>query len=315
MAPSLPGCFGKIRAHADFIRHNAEPFHAAGLEPWLDQGMQETVRAMKTGWDQVQRALTPQRFLYLDPRRDLAFAGILAPSYDKVGRRFPLLIFAPCDARIGAADTCVAALEFFGRAEELATLAERGLDASSFKAHVGSLRSGLDRDESARRLAKDCDDVPLTELAEVLGDGQGPAGLIQWLANAAAAFANGTPSYVLHSRSRADAAWPGLLLRLLRAVVAEAAPRLAFWERPGGPGASGRLRLFFAEHVAGTFVPLVFPGVPSERAWDVGARTAGSVAVPDRVLRAAERLVGDPDARTSQLITALEDGSGQPAFT
>jgi len=39
MRTLLPGCYGKIRVHGDFVRHNAELLLSFGLEQWLEDGM------------------------------------------------------------------------------------------------------------------------------------------------------------------------------------------------------------------------------------------------------------------------------------
>ena len=81
------GVFGKLPAHGDFFRLNvAEPV-AQALVAWLQEAIGPVYQA--------RLALAPAvRFLLRAPQAQAALVGVMVPSVDKVGRTFPLAVYA-----------------------------------------------------------------------------------------------------------------------------------------------------------------------------------------------------------------------------
>lgn len=91
---ATPGLYGKIPAQADFVRHQAADAVARPFVLWLEEASELASRAG------ARDDAEPVRFLFRPPGAPRALVGVLAPSADKVGRRFPLALFA----QVGGAD-------------------------------------------------------------------------------------------------------------------------------------------------------------------------------------------------------------------
>jgi type VI secretion system ImpM family protein len=84
--PANLGLYGKVASQPDFFRLDAGSFSQAGLDLWLQEGV-EALRAERTQWPAA-----PTAFL-LAPPGSTAFLGMLAASVDAAGRSFPLALF------------------------------------------------------------------------------------------------------------------------------------------------------------------------------------------------------------------------------
>ena len=89
--PANVGLYGKVASQPDFFRVGAGSFSQAGLDRWLQEG----VEALRT--ERAQWPATPTAFL-LAPPGPTAFIGTLAASVDAAGRSFPLALFRELDA-------------------------------------------------------------------------------------------------------------------------------------------------------------------------------------------------------------------------
>jgi type VI secretion system ImpM family protein len=81
------GVYGKVASQPDFLRAGAGAFSQAGLDRWLQEGV-EALRA-----DRSVLPATPIAFLLAPPGVTTAFVGALAASADAAGRSFPLALF------------------------------------------------------------------------------------------------------------------------------------------------------------------------------------------------------------------------------
>lgn len=90
-------CFGKVPTHGDFLRYNTDSPTVQAFDAWL----QKELYAMKTrddgrlqsGYDEGP----PYRFFYREATGDRLLVGVLQPSRDRVGRRYPLVIAREAD--------------------------------------------------------------------------------------------------------------------------------------------------------------------------------------------------------------------------
>jgi type VI secretion system protein ImpM len=93
---SVTGLYGKLPAHADFVARQLPPRFIAPWHAWLCEGLATAEAELGKGWG-VAWAMTPVwRFalpaLACGP---WPISGVLMPSVDALGRRFPLTLAAP----------------------------------------------------------------------------------------------------------------------------------------------------------------------------------------------------------------------------
>jgi len=81
------GLFGKIPAKGDFVRHNVSSGTTRAFEQWVQES-NDSLRG--AGGDLPEHAI---RVVFTPPGSDTTIVGVLVPSQDKVGRKFPLVIF------------------------------------------------------------------------------------------------------------------------------------------------------------------------------------------------------------------------------
>ncbi|HYF19297.1 MAG TPA: type VI secretion system-associated protein TagF [Ramlibacter sp.] len=101
------GLYGKMPAHGDFVRRNLPKSFVDPWDSWLAAGVEASRGQMGTAWDDAWRRAPAWRFCLPpgacgpDP-----VTGVVAPSEDSVGRRFPLTIASVIPgAMAGAGDT------------------------------------------------------------------------------------------------------------------------------------------------------------------------------------------------------------------
>lgn len=85
------GFFGKLPAHGDFVRLNVGDPLAQRFTRWLEEASEACHRA------RVVLPRAPIRFLFRAAGEGRALAGALRGSQDRVGRQFPLALFAPVE--------------------------------------------------------------------------------------------------------------------------------------------------------------------------------------------------------------------------
>lgn len=94
--------FGKTPRMGDFLRVGSGGPAGEALEQWVEQGL-ALAEAKRGGyWPGIYAAGATYAFLFRPPRssgvRD-ALVGVIKPSGDSVGRRFPLVVYAPAIPR------------------------------------------------------------------------------------------------------------------------------------------------------------------------------------------------------------------------
>jgi type VI secretion system protein ImpM len=140
-AEAAPGYHGKLVAKGDFVTRRLP---RGFLDPW-DSWLQDVVggsRArMGEGWLDAYLTSPIWRFA-LSPGLcgEVAAAGVLMPSVDRVGRYFPLTIVVLLADGVDLLAVPVAATAWFTKAEELvqSALAD-GFDFDGFDAQVAAL--------------------------------------------------------------------------------------------------------------------------------------------------------------------------------
>jgi type VI secretion system protein ImpM len=93
--PVAVGAFGKVPQMGDFVRVGAKPLPA--FEQWVEAGMAAGEKKHGAAWPAVYGAGAIHAFAYRPPassRDGAVLVGVLKPSHDSVGRKFPLVVFA-----------------------------------------------------------------------------------------------------------------------------------------------------------------------------------------------------------------------------
>lgn len=116
-----PGFYGKIPARGDFIARRLDPKFLKPLDDWLQRSIATSQRQLKDFWLTAFLDTPIWRFV-MGPGLcgDVAVAGVLMPSVDRVGRYFPLVLAAAlpgCTAPVRLIDT---AKDWFTRIERVA---------------------------------------------------------------------------------------------------------------------------------------------------------------------------------------------------
>lgn len=132
--------YGKLRNRADFVRVNAD--HATALE--LDDLVQRSIESLACDdkWEVAYDAGAPVEFHYVSKDLRNIFLGILVPSCDQVGRRYPFVAGAilPCESVSGYSHVAPIAYEVFfdGLHEQASTAVENSVEALSCRQFLES---------------------------------------------------------------------------------------------------------------------------------------------------------------------------------
>jgi type VI secretion system protein ImpM len=97
----IPGFFGKVSMQGDFVARRLPPEFIGTWDRWLQQGLQKSREQLGPAWLDTYLTSPVWRFA-LAPELcgSDAWAGVLMPSVDRVGRHFPLTVCAPLQSSI-----------------------------------------------------------------------------------------------------------------------------------------------------------------------------------------------------------------------
>jgi type VI secretion system protein ImpM len=103
----LAGLYGKVPAHGDFVRRGMPSSFVGPWDTWLAAGIATAREQLGAQWEAAWDSAPAWRFA-LPPGAcgPDAVAGVMLPSHDQVGRRFPITLAAllPPDAAAPEAD-------------------------------------------------------------------------------------------------------------------------------------------------------------------------------------------------------------------
>ena len=128
--------FGKLPAHGDFVARGLSAEARDALDMWLSEGLAASRDALGPDFDDLYDRAPPWRFVLPED----GVAGVLVPSMDRAGRRYPLWL-----AVEGADDVAeqVEALLYSGFAQGWNAdrlVAEAGGFAPAAAPHAGEAR-------------------------------------------------------------------------------------------------------------------------------------------------------------------------------
>lgn len=91
-----PGFFGKVTTHGDFVARRLPPGPQAMWDAWLQAALHGSREQLGRAWLETYLTSPIWRFVLAGGVVDGgAWAGVLMPSVDRVGRHFPLTVLAP----------------------------------------------------------------------------------------------------------------------------------------------------------------------------------------------------------------------------
>lgn len=92
---SSPGFFGKVTSHGDFVSRRLPSTFVEAWDTWLQASVLASREKLGQSWQSSYLTSPIWRFaLNAEVVDDKAWAGVLMPSVDRVGRYFPLTIGA-----------------------------------------------------------------------------------------------------------------------------------------------------------------------------------------------------------------------------
>ncbi|MFA0810275.1 type VI secretion system-associated protein TagF [Microbulbifer epialgicus] len=115
------GIFGKLPGHGDFIQRQLPASFVSVWDEWLQRTVHGSREIMGNEWLDYYLTSPVWRFVHGKGMIDeSAWAGILVPSVDSVGRYFPLTITAPLPAATDAFTFMAHEKDWFQGLSELA---------------------------------------------------------------------------------------------------------------------------------------------------------------------------------------------------
>ena len=120
-----PGWHGKLPALGDFASRRLSPALVATWDGWLAAGLLQLRTAQPAGWLEAYLAAPSQRFLLMPGALPgaaglQAWAGVLMPSVDRVGRYFPFTLLHPLPSPPASPAQLQSLWAWLGRLDELA---------------------------------------------------------------------------------------------------------------------------------------------------------------------------------------------------
>ena len=92
-----PICFGKIPTFGDFVRHNAAIKEVEVLDQWLQEGLVFAKNRLHPNLDLTYKKAPVYHFVFPSNQDTRSLIGLVSPSFDKVGRKYPFLVAVAID--------------------------------------------------------------------------------------------------------------------------------------------------------------------------------------------------------------------------
>lgn len=94
--------FGKLPIAGDFVRYGASGTAVEAIDAWFQQGLYAARARMPASFDDAFDSAPASSFLFNPRNGAAALAGVMKPSRDQSGRRYPFLIAAEVDESLRA---------------------------------------------------------------------------------------------------------------------------------------------------------------------------------------------------------------------
>src|SRR6202035_4615548 len=133
------GVFGKLPSNGDFLQRRVPQAFLDVWDPWLQECVHASRESLQEAW--LPAYLTSPVWRFVLPEAICgsgAYAGILAPSVDRVGRYFPMTIVTQVDVDANPLDFALQRRSWFDALESLLVTAvgEAEVDLEWFDAQV-----------------------------------------------------------------------------------------------------------------------------------------------------------------------------------
>lgn len=120
-----PGWHGKLPSLGDFASRRLAPAFLATWDTWLASGLQQLRERQPADWLDAYLANPSRRFLLMPgalpgEAGQQAWAGVLMPSVDRVGRYFPFTVVQPLASMPASVQQLQSLWHWLGRLDELA---------------------------------------------------------------------------------------------------------------------------------------------------------------------------------------------------
>ena len=140
-AGQAPGWFGKLPSHGDFLVRRLPPEVRLCFDNWLQAGLVESRIALGDAWLPTWLSSPLWRFVVsAGVCGEQAWAGVMMPSHDRVGRTFPLLLMAASEGTPSLPGCMTVHAGWFARLEALAlSTLEEGFSLERFDAALAAL--------------------------------------------------------------------------------------------------------------------------------------------------------------------------------
>ncbi len=141
------GFYGKLPCRGDFLQRRAPQDFVDVWDAWLQECLHETRQRLQDAWLDTYLTGPVWRFvLSSGVCGDGAYAGILVPSVDRVGRYFPLTVIAQLQKEDCPLAVACANNSWFEAAQWLVidALEAAALDFDTFDEQIALLRDRLD---------------------------------------------------------------------------------------------------------------------------------------------------------------------------
>jgi type VI secretion system ImpM family protein len=134
--------FGKTPRMGDFLRIGGRSPAGDALEQFVEQGLAAGEAKHRAAWPSAYAMGATYAFIFRPPRAagtSEALVGVIRPSVDAVGRRFPLVVYAPALPRSGVPWPHVLPMALGDFLDAAATL----LLQSDYVGSIGEMQGGL----------------------------------------------------------------------------------------------------------------------------------------------------------------------------
>ncbi|MCD9007355.1 type VI secretion system-associated protein TagF [Luteimonas sp. XNQY3] len=139
---SAPGYFGKLPGAGDFVQRRLPPVFVDAWDRAFSHAVAGARDLLGTGWSEAWQRAPAWRFL-LSPgvAGAAAWAGVMLPGCDRVGRCFPMVVAAGLPTGCAAPGVLDDGGRWFDLVAGVAAAAQRdrGIDAARFDAAIAAL--------------------------------------------------------------------------------------------------------------------------------------------------------------------------------
>ena len=132
--PNIPGFYGKVPVLGDFVSQRLPVSFVKNWDTWLQNGLSASRQELGDNWLDIYLTSPIWRFAMRPGACGAtAWAGILMPSVDRVGRYFPLTLAAKIEESQALPKLFISAAGWFDKLEQLAlTALEDDFDLAEF---------------------------------------------------------------------------------------------------------------------------------------------------------------------------------------